>query len=195
MKTKIVTILAAVMLVSSSVVNAAIVVLDFESLSTPGTGYTSLGPSYTEAGFNLQAVPIGGLYYYHSDDENFAGSTALFSMAPGAGLFDTMLTQADGLIFDLVSIDLTEWRPDVSGGRVALIGTKSDNSTVTTYLTLDGVFGFERYTVEGFTGLTALRLALESTTFQYDNIVLDVIPEPATILLLGLGVLLLRRRQ
>jgi len=111
MKTNIFIIIVAVMFLEISVANAAIVVLDFESLSTPGTGYTCIGPSYTEDGFNLQTVPISGLYYYHQDDENFPGSTALFHMRPGATC-DAMLTHAGGLTFDLLSLDISEGGQD-----------------------------------------------------------------------------------
>jgi len=193
MKTKIITILAAVMLLGLPA-NGEIVVLDFESLSTPGTGYTYLGPSYIEDGFNLQADPGGGLYYYHSDDENFAGSTALFHMQPG-GVTNTMLTQANGLTFDLLSIDLSEGLSDRLDVQLTLIGTKSDNSTVVSSLTLDGVFGFETNTLETFTDLIAVKLTHVFNSYQYDNITLDVIPEPATLLLLGFGALFLRGRS
>jgi hypothetical protein len=187
---KILIVLAAVMLFGVSAANADIVVLNFESLSTPGTGYTHIGPSYTEDGFKLEAVPVGGLYYFNLDDKNFAGSTALFHMAP-YGACNAMLTHTGGLTFDLLSIDLSEMLSDQPGYELKLLGTKSDGSTVISSFSLDGVFGFETFTPQGFTDLTALML--DRVGHQYDNITLDVIPEPATILLFGLGSLLLRR--
>jgi len=191
MKRKIVTLMTAILLLGLSVSNAGIVVLDFESLSTPGTGYTCIGLSYSEDSFNLEAVPSGELCYFHTEHESFAGSTALYHRALG-GYPDTMLTHADGLPFDLLSLDISEPRPDWLSVGVSLIGTKSDNSTVTSSFTLDGVFGFEMHTLETFTDLIELRLVGQS--YQYDNITFDVIPEPTTIVLFGLGVLLLRKQ-
>jgi hypothetical protein len=175
-----------------SLANADIVVLNFESISTPGTGYTRIGPSYTEDGFKLEAVPIGGLYHCNRDDENFAGSTALFHMEPLAAC-DALLTHTGGLTFDLLSIDLSERFSDQLGAELNLIGTKSDGSTVISSFSMDGVFGFETFTPQGLTDLTALRFDYALYFCQYDNITLDIIPEPATILLFGLGSLLLRK--
>jgi len=194
MKTKLFTILVGLILGFSWTAKAEIVVLDFESLSTPGTGYTHIGPTYIEDGFNLEAVPIGGLYYYHSDDENFPGSTALFHMVPG-GTCNTMLTHTGGFVFDLLSIDLSERLSESVNVELNLIGTKSDNSTVTASLTLDGVFGLETFTLEIFTDLVAVELTQDFGSYQYDNITLDVIPEPATVLFFGLGLLLLRKQS
>jgi len=58
MKRGIISIIAVVVLLGVVLLaNADIVVLNFESISTPGTGYTRIGPSYTEDGFKLEAVP------------------------------------------------------------------------------------------------------------------------------------------
>jgi hypothetical protein len=182
------------MLLGVSAANANIVVLDFESLSTPGTGYTYIGPSYIEDGFKLEAVPIGGLYYCNLDDKNFAGSTALFHMAPLAAC-DAILIHTGGLTFDLLSIDLSERFSDQLGGALNLIGTKSDGSTVISSFSLDGVFGFETFISQGLTDLTAIRFDYALYFCQYDNIALDVIPEPATMLLIGLGAMFIKKRK
>jgi len=186
-------VVAVAIFLGASVADANTVTLDFESLTTSGTGYSGLGVSYTEQGFGFEAYPTGGLYHYHSDDEHFAGSTALFHMQMG-GTSNTLLTERDGLVFDLVSLDLSEIRPDASSVSAVLVGTKGDSSTVSTSLTLDGVFGFETFTLQGFTNLTELRLEDDIAMFQYDNITVNVIPEPTTVSLLALGLVLVRRR-
>ena len=125
MKRGIISIIAVVVLLGVVLLaNADIVVLNFESISTPGTGYTRIGPSYTEDGFKLEAVPIGGLYYCNRDDENFAGSTALFHMEPLAACDTAMLNHAGGLTFDLLSIDLSERFSGQVGAELNLIGSK-----------------------------------------------------------------------
>lgn len=196
MKTKVLTIIIAdVIFLGVSSVYADIVVLDFESLSTPGTGYSHLGPLYTEDGFNLESIPSERLYYYHRDDVNFPGSTALFHLQFPGGITYSMLTHTGNFTFDLLSIELSEGHPYMSGPLVTFIGTKSDNSTVTASLTLDGVFGFETFTPQGFTDLTALRLTHNNiyfNSFQYDNVTLNVIPEPSALLLFSFGGLFLR---
>lgn len=187
-------VVAVAIFLGASVADANTVTLDFESLTTPGTGYSGLGLSYTEQGFDFEAYPTGELYYYHSDDEHFAGSTGLFHMQMG-GTSNTLLTQGDGLMFDLVSLDLSEIRPDASSASVVLVGTKGDSSTVSMSLTLDGVFGYETFALPGFTNLTELRLEDDIAMFQYDNITVSVIPEPTTVSLLALGLVLVRRRN
>ena len=181
-------------LLGASVADTNTVTLDFESLTTSGAGYSELGVSYTEQDFEFEAYPTGALYYYHSDDEHFAGSTALFHMQMG-GTSNTLLAQKDGLLFDVVSIDLSEIRPDASSVRAVLVGSKDDSSTVSKLLTVDGAFGFETFALQGFTNLTELRLEDDIAMFQYDNITINVIPEPASVLFVGLGLLMLRRRR
>jgi hypothetical protein len=198
-KLMVVITLTVIALFGVSVVNADIVVLDFESLSTPGTGVTYIGRSYTEDGFNLEGWPAD-LLCFNLDSVRFAGSTALFAAVAGKTPTnaDTMLTHADGLAFDLLSINLSEIILSASGTMATFIGTRSDNSTITDSLALDGVFGFETFSPQGFTDLISLRLtydySLPSDKYQYDNITLDIIPEPVTLLLLAFGVTLFKRR-
>ena len=75
--------------------------------------------------------------------------------------------------------------------NVTFIGMKSDLSTVTETFTVT-TFGSETpfNFALGFTNLVKLDWVEDTAPFaQYDNLVLNRIPEPASMLLLGLGLL------
>jgi hypothetical protein len=85
---------------------AAQVVLDFESLMSPGTSYTNVGEFYEEDGFRFTKPP-GEPYpfaVWQTGSFGFPGSTSLFNNTVD-GL--TILAQASGAPFDLVSMKLS----------------------------------------------------------------------------------------
>jgi hypothetical protein len=182
-------------ILSVSSAHAERVVLDFEELTTPGTGFSLIGNSYSKDGFTVRAFPAGDLGYWRSNDSSFPGSTALFPYASG-GAPSTQIIRDDGLTFDLKSIMISEWNVEWSSGvTLTLNGIRSDNSQINVPIALDGTFGFETFNFEDFTGLKEIRLIHGDYKSQYDNIVLDVIPEPCTLVLMSFGTIILLKRR
>ena len=71
---------------------------------------------------------------------------------------------------------------------LSLNGETTNNNTVSSFIELDGTFGFETFSFSEFTSLKELRLENGSDFFQFDQIVFNVVPEPGTIALFALGV-------
>ena len=188
----IVSVIAISILLASSA-KAEIAVVDFESLATPGTGYSTVGITYIEDGFTVQAKG-GYLYHWNSDDVNFPGSTALFN-ATLTAIPNTQITRDDGRVFDLESIMLSELTINSGYTALTLNGTRNDNSKVSASIGLDGTFGFETFSFGEFTSLKELRLDYDGYLFQYDNIAFNVVPEPGTLFLLSFGVFILPKRK
>ncbi len=138
------------------------------------------------------------------------------SLAPFGGGVIT-LTHQDGLLFNLGSIDLAREflfnNPSVgvSYPEVTFIGTKGDGTTVTQTFSVDQEgFYFNTFTFSAdFTNLLTVNWTqpLFGTTdpndpnlilglHQFDNIVVNVIPEPTSLslIVLGIGGLAMGRR-
>jgi len=100
----------------------------------------------------------------------------------------------NGLPFDALSIDITERSTDLTSQRIDFTGWLTGGGTVTQSFTTDadsnaGTFetfvfdsSFENLTLLYWTGNPADVVA-------YDNIVIDPVPEPTTLLLLGSGLI------
>lgn len=149
-------------------------VIDFEGLASPGTSFTFVG-TYAEEGFTLVSESSSGDDAFgapQTDNTDFyQGSTALVNNAPDGV---TTLTRGDGETFNVASIDIAELRlSDASPREVPFTGTKADGSTVLATFTTDGLAGFETFTFEGFTELTALSWVQVAPFHQFDNIALD----------------------
>lgn len=167
------------MLFGLPVANGQIVIIDFESLGILGNGGYLGSSSYTEDGYTLTTTSDFGFIRSAETD-----SIALFSRYPG----DTItMTKDDGGIFDLITIDFD--RGDAQ--TLTLTGIKDDTTTVNRLLTFDEP-GFRTYTFEEFTDLISVSWN-RGGYLSFDNI--TVVPEPATVLLFGLGGLVLIRMR
>jgi len=99
-----------------------------------------------------------------------------------------------------LSIDIAPFARSY-GFNVALTftGYRNDGTTATRHLTGPPAMQFDKYTFAGFTDLRELRWRHGQHPFhQFDNIVLNQVPEPATGALLAvssLAVVLVRRRR
>jgi len=160
---------------------AGALTIDFEALGPgPLGGEEIVASPYLEDGFRVSAPEF---VTYHPGNAKYAGSQAL--AATGAD-DDITLERQDGTAFDLLSISLSELfarsNQDVS---VTFEGLRADTSTVQQTVDLDGSFGFESFSLSGFTDVVSVTWQQVADFHQFDDIIAT--PEPGTALLLGLG--------
>ncbi len=172
----------------TSGVNAGLVTIDFESLEHVDGGQPSHGSSYSEDGYLLESGR--GLGSHGTLRPEFTGSTSLH--ARGAGSFIS-LTAENGDAFDLESIVLARMNQLGAGTRlVSFEGTLSGGGTVNQSFVLDEpAWSFVRRTFEftGFDEVVSVTWRQEGQFHQFDNIVVNSVPEPVSLGLLGLGML------
>lgn len=156
------------------------VTIDFEGIGLGGDNPILGGvPLHSEDGFTIVDPADGSeraFLFWRPAADPFLGTVALWNGTVGGV---TLLTQDNGALFDLTSIDLSEDQ-NRSGSHVWTIdfaGAKEDGTTVTASFTLDGVLGLERFAPTGLTDLVSLEW-VSSLPVQFDNIVL-VPHEPA----------------
>jgi len=178
----------------------ASVVIDFESLQHADDLVTVHGPEYVEDGFRLIAThpepgnplrinTLGTMHF------GFNGSTSAYN---GVSNGEITLLRADGLSFDLLSIELTELpggefddagelRPvNLGPFGVTFSGQRLDGSTIIQTFTVDNFLTPTTYAFSGFTGLVAVRWSQgaggpTSPGHQFDNIIVAPVPEPMSI--------------
>lgn len=159
----------------------------FEDLARPGSGYTSVGPTFASQGYVFTDSGSGGFVAAQTGNTvSYAGSTGL-SGAPG-GI--RTLRRSDGGAFTLTSIDLSLFTKNGPDFPVTYTGTRADQSTVTQAVVVD-MFGFEAYALSGFSDLTRVDFGSgPSGRYQFDNVVLSAAPVPEASTTAGLGLLL-----
>ncbi len=165
-------------MVSTGSSQVATAVMDFEALAHDGTSLVALN-SISEDGFTVRfpSNSFAKFQIFGTSDEFYAGSAAI---ATYSEVQTVELTKDDGGAFDLVSLDLSEYRPGPSfaPATVTFTGVRADNSTVTQTVVSDGVFGFETVPFTGFTDLVKVtwlssELASAPSFYQIDNITLQ----------------------
>ena len=118
----------------------------------------------------------------------------------GATYFSNVSIQRnDDAPFTLVSLDIGEYSEYASPpSAVTLVGHRFDGTTISSSLSLDGQFDgyggiddFQNYTLNWE---DIVKLEFQGYVFSFDNVVMESIPEPTTLVLLGFGGLILRRR-
>jgi hypothetical protein len=174
---------AAIFTVTSA---RAAVVLDFESLATPNNAVNYIGDTYSDDGFELTNLSPGvGLGTFGTSESRFTGSTALFDDNADGWI---RLSQIGDGPFDLSSIDLASLNGSVPVD-VTFFGTISGGGTVSQTFTFDGSpFVEQAFNFTGFNNVTKVEWVQAAPYHQFDNIVVDAVPEPDTWLLVGTGI-------
>ena len=171
--------------------------LTFSTLEQAGTSLVHIADPYFESGYKIQNG--GELYYAQQGNAQYAGSAGLHERISN-GLIT--LSRADGNSFTLSSIDLSTLHPQGVSPAVVFVGTLAGGGTVTQTFTPTS-FGFHTFVLSSsFTNLLSVSWHQGTDDFnahQFDNIVVSSVPEPATMLLFGSGLMgiaaKLRRRS
>ena len=141
-------------------------VITFNSLTNPGTDFTSAGTSYTEDGFTFTGVagPFGNeLIAWNTDDPNHPANSTDASLTAYFAAMSIALSS--GGAFDLQSIDLAQWGANQHGGStfaVTFNGVKEGGGTVSQTFNVANVAGspvFGTFSFSGFTDLTQVSVS------------------------------------
>jgi hypothetical protein len=179
--------------------NAAVITFnDLAGTNMPGSSYIAsytafYGTTATIDGFAFRSMNYNSSYVIGPDYTGFSATSYQPYNGNDYFMAYTGLTMkaANQAAFSVSSLDLANWS---SGAYSAtLVGTRTDGSMISqtissTILNQTSANDFEHVVLNGFSNLASLQL--NSTTASYmalDNIVVNDVPEPASLAIFGLG--------
>ena len=161
--------------------------LTFSTFEQAGGSLVHIADPYFESGYRIQNG--GELYYAQQGNTLYAGSAGLHERISN-GLIT--LSRTDGSAFTLTSIDLSTLHPQGTSPAVVFVGTLLGGGTVTQTFT-PTLFGFHTFVFSSsFTNLLSVSWRQgtdELNAHQFDNIVVSNVPEPASMILFGSGLI------
>jgi hypothetical protein len=168
-------------------------IINFESLAHNDDMVVEQGAVYIEQGYLLANTATEAnsgfapsFATFGAQAEGFTGSTALFN---NNYMGTTVLSQIGGGLFRLNSISLSELSPySTESQDVTFTGLLSNGNTVSERFSLDGLFGAQSFSfASSFTNLVSVSWDQTPDFHQFDNISVNAVPEPGTLLLLSSG--------
>lgn len=178
------------------------ITLNFDSAYHADSGATYRG-AYQEQAYNITSSKVTDYAYgnFGSASANFAGSSAFYN---NYGYSKNALTRADGDLFNIYSVDISELLKTGQSTTVSFTGYFNGGASITQNFILDGIFGFQTFLFSGFNELKTLEWTTGGTSgslmTQFDNLKVEAsssaaaslaavtVPDGgATLTLLGLG--------
>ncbi len=190
---------------------AAGAVIDFNSVVNAGpnadrtTPLTTQGYIFTSAHFHVNDTPaacafggcttLNGTQYLNIDGPQLG--LAVVMTRVGGGTFDVIGLQASRLFMDGVASALANF---ANAEQLLLTGAVNGGGTVSAAFSLPALPGFGTFTLPStFANLNSLTISgtvpglTDDASWAVDNITVNDIPEPATVLLTAAGMALLLR--
>lgn len=177
--------------------NSRAAVIDFDAFSIGSSNFDIAAP-YEEDGFvldidsTISTVRSTAFGIFGTSDPGYTATKAAFLAWQGPIM---SLARTDGTPFDLISIDIWEWRnqPIFVGTHhadVTFTGHVVGGSTVQKMISANGVWDSETFTYPTFRNLLSVEWDVKnglSALHQFDNIVAVAVPEPPCWLLFALA--------